>query len=47
MQQHASIERLASINDLADAERLKSWCDDKRWKVFIVGFPSEAGHKHL
>lgn len=44
---HVSIQRLNSITELFDEQKLISWNADQRWKVFIIGFPCEAGHKNL
>lgn len=44
---HAKIMHLASIEDIFDVNFVKMWNQDTRWKIFLIGYPCEAGHKNL
>ena len=38
---------LASIEDTFNENFVKLWNEDTKWKIFIIGYPCEAGHKNL
>ena len=44
---HAKIMHLASIEDTFNENFVKLWNEDTKWKIFIIGYPCEAGHKNL
>ena len=41
------IHKLESVEDLFCPDKLSFWSGDATFKVFLVGFPCEAGHKNL